>query len=203
MLLDEHLHVKLADFGISTGFGPEHTAETGTYRYMAPEVIRHQQYDHKCDVYSYGVLLWEVLHRQVPFRTHSPLQAAYAVAMERERPPVALKSILAPFASVRHMRYTAPSSRPAPRPAPHTARPRARASARRLPPSACAHRRARYLSPQVIVACWDESPARRPDAAEVVEMLTTLEAAMPAPRLESSSGSFLQSLIKKGDGGQG
>ena len=38
VLLDEHLHVKLADFGISTGFGPEHTAETGTYRYMAPEV---------------------------------------------------------------------------------------------------------------------------------------------------------------------
>jgi len=153
VLLDEHLHVKLADFGISTGFGPEHTAETGTYRYMAPEVIRHQQYDHKCDVYSYGVLLWEVLHRQVPFRTHSPLQAAYAVAMERERPPVALKSILAPFASV-------------------------------------------------ILACWDESPARRPDAAEVVEMLTTLEAAMPAPDRTSSSGSFLHSLIKKSDGGQ-
>ena len=133
MLLDEHLHVKLADFGISTGFGPEHTAETGTYRYMAPEVIRHQQYDHKCDVYSYGVLLWEVLHRQVPFRTHSPLQAAYAVAMERERPPVALKSILAPFASVRHMPYTAPSSRPAPRPAPHAPRPRARVR----PPATC------------------------------------------------------------------
>ena len=72
VLLDEHMHVKLADFGISTGFGPDHTAETGTYRYMAPEVIRHQQYDHKCDVYSYGVLLWEVLHRQVPFRTHTP-----------------------------------------------------------------------------------------------------------------------------------
>ena len=95
-------------------------------------MIRHQQYDHKCDVYSYGMLLWEVLHRQVahpsaeyrpppekvartstdspplrrgsrqvPFRTHSPLQAAYAVAMERERPQVTLKGHLAPFASVR------------------------------------------------------------------------------------------------------
>lgn len=103
VLLDHQMRVKLADFGISTRFGPsgaEHTAETGTYRYMAPEVIRHQQYNHKCDVYSYGVLLWEVLHRQVPFRTHSPLQAAYAVAMQRERPPISLKSNLAPFASV-------------------------------------------------------------------------------------------------------
>ena len=54
----------------------------------------------------------------------------------------------------------------------------------------------------MIVACWDESAARRPDAAEVVEMLTTLEAAMPAPDRTSSSGSFLHSLIKKGDGGQ-
>ena len=138
VLLDEHLHVKLADFGISTGFGPEHTAETGTYRYMAPEVIRHQQYDHKCDVYSYGVLLWEVLHRQVPFRTHSPLQAAYAVAMERERPPVALKSSLAPFASVRYIAphphalrfrhgslYSTPSEPPSPRFVSHLSTPAA------------------------------------------------------------------------------
>ena len=153
------------------------------------------------------MLLWEVLHRQVPFRTHSPLQAAYAVAMERERPPVALKSVLAPFASVRHAPYTiyhihiprhprAPrAARRAPRPAPRALR-AARACAdepRSLSPQ----------SPQVIVACWDESPVRRPGAAEVVEMLTTLEAAMPAPKLESASGSFLQSLIKKGDGGQG
>ena len=193
------MRVKLADFGISTKFensaGTEHTAETGTYRYMAPEVIRHQQYDHKCDVYSYGVLLWEVrrprpsllcgcplippspcpaptrprrsphpdlrsprpplvsqvLHRQVPFRTHSPLQAAYAVAMQRERPPIALKHNLAPFAPV-------------------------------------------------ILACWDEAPNKRPNMTEVVEMLTALEAALPAPPDGSSSGGggggggFLQSI---------
>ena len=57
VLLDDRMHAKVSDFGISTTFGPEHTAETGTYRCMAPEVITHQRYDHHCDVFSYGVLL--------------------------------------------------------------------------------------------------------------------------------------------------
>ena len=37
------------------------TAETGTYRWMAPEIITHAPYDEKADVYSYGILLWELL----------------------------------------------------------------------------------------------------------------------------------------------
>ena len=43
VLLDDRMHAKVSDFGISTTFGPEHTAETGTYRCMAPEVITHQR----------------------------------------------------------------------------------------------------------------------------------------------------------------
>ena len=58
---------------------------------MAPEVILHKPYNYKCDVYSYGVLLWEALHRQMPFTGFAPLQAAFAVAMEHERPPINLK----------------------------------------------------------------------------------------------------------------
>ena len=40
------------------------TAETGTYRWMAPEVIRHEAYDKRCDVYSYAILAWEMLTDQ-------------------------------------------------------------------------------------------------------------------------------------------
>ena len=69
VLLDDARHAKVTDFGISTRFGrPDYTAETGTYRQMAPEVILHKPYNYKCDVYSYGVLLWESTHRQVPQR---------------------------------------------------------------------------------------------------------------------------------------
>merc|ERR1719502_1964078 len=95
VLLDDARHAKVTDFGISTRFGrPDYTAETGTYRQMAPEVILHKPYNYKCDVYSYGVLLWEALHRKVPFTGFAPLQAAFAVAMEHQRPPITLRGAL-------------------------------------------------------------------------------------------------------------
>ena len=76
VLLDERQHAKVTDFGISTKHGPGmgHTAETGTYRSMAPEVISHQTYDYKCDVYSFAVLLWEIAHQQIPFEDDNALQ---------------------------------------------------------------------------------------------------------------------------------
>jgi serine/threonine protein kinase len=67
--------------------GQELTAETGTYRYMAPEVIRHESYSSNADVYSFGLCLWQLITREVPFATMTPIQAAYAVA-EGRRPPI-------------------------------------------------------------------------------------------------------------------
>ena len=43
------------------------TGETGTYVYMAPEMIRHEPYTGKADVYSWGVLLAEVLAQRPPY----------------------------------------------------------------------------------------------------------------------------------------
>ena len=46
------------------------TPETGSYRYMAPEVFRHDPYDWEVDVYSYAIVAFEILEaRQI----HSPL----------------------------------------------------------------------------------------------------------------------------------
>jgi serine/threonine protein kinase len=39
------------------------TGATGSLGYMAPEVYRRQQYNHKADVFSFGVLLWELTHQ--------------------------------------------------------------------------------------------------------------------------------------------
>uniref|UniRef100_A0A0D9WL58 Protein kinase domain-containing protein n=1 Tax=Leersia perrieri TaxID=77586 RepID=A0A0D9WL58_9ORYZ len=70
------------------------TAETGTYRWMAPELystvtLRHgekKHYNHKVDVYSFAIVLWELLHNKMPFEGMSNLQAAYAAAFKNIRP---------------------------------------------------------------------------------------------------------------------
>ena len=90
LLLDEHGTVKIADFGVARvmdGAGVM-TAETGTYRWMAPEVIEHKPYSEKADVFSYGVVLWELLTGNVPYSDMTPLQAAVGVVQKGLRPPI-------------------------------------------------------------------------------------------------------------------
>ena len=70
LLLDDAGCVKIADFGVARlldAGGGVMTAETGTYRWMAPEIITHAPYDEKADVYSYGILLWELLTGKLGF----------------------------------------------------------------------------------------------------------------------------------------
>ena len=55
---------------------------------MAPEVIRHESYSSNADVYSFGIVLWQLVARDVPFSNLSPIQAAFAVAKEDRRPPI-------------------------------------------------------------------------------------------------------------------
>ncbi|OQR94815.1 serine/threonine protein kinase [Thraustotheca clavata] len=90
VLLDAHGTVKISDFGLSCvleiGHSSDLTAETGTYRWMAPEVIGHEPYSTKADVYSYGVILWEMIAKDQPFKGMSPIQAAFAVARQQMRP---------------------------------------------------------------------------------------------------------------------
>jgi serine/threonine protein kinase len=80
--------VKMTDFGVATDSNaPEMTAETGTYRYMAPEVIRHESYTQTADVYSFGIVLWQLITREVPFADRNQISAASLVATDDLRPP--------------------------------------------------------------------------------------------------------------------
>ena len=92
LLMDENEVVKVADFGVARvkcKDGSNMTAETGTYRWMAPEVISHQYYNQKCDVFSYGILLWELLSGgDIPYSGYTPLQAAVGVVQRGLRPTI-------------------------------------------------------------------------------------------------------------------
>ncbi|OIV98544.1 hypothetical protein TanjilG_12130 [Lupinus angustifolius] len=90
--------VKLADFGLAREESVTEmmTAETGTYRWMAPELYstvtlrqgEKKHYNNKVDVYSFGIVLWELLTNRMPFEGMSNLQAAYAAAFKQERPSI-------------------------------------------------------------------------------------------------------------------
>ncbi|XP_031284694.1 serine/threonine-protein kinase STY46-like isoform X2 [Pistacia vera] len=81
LLMDTQKVIKVADFGVARfqSEGGIMTAETGTYRWMAPEVINHQQYDQKADVFSFAIVLWELVTAKVPYDNMTPLQAALGV----------------------------------------------------------------------------------------------------------------------------
>lgn len=64
------------------------TGETGTYRWMAPEVIRHEAYSTMADVYSFATMLWQFVTREDPFLDVSAVEAARLVALEKHRPPL-------------------------------------------------------------------------------------------------------------------
>jgi hypothetical protein len=86
-----NFQVKVTDFGVATESSVERsnerTAETGTYRWMAPEVIRHESYSSLADVYSFAVLMWQLLTREDPFSPKSQIDAAMCVARDCVRPP--------------------------------------------------------------------------------------------------------------------
>ena len=89
----EHLSGTVADFGFAPPPAkPEEldlTGQTGSARYMAPEVHRGEQYNQKVDVYSFGIVAWEMFTRSRAYeRTYmSSEQIAAAVAGEQALRP--------------------------------------------------------------------------------------------------------------------
>eukprot|EP01026_Neomeris_dumetosa_P045569 TRINITY_DN3859_c0_g1_i21.p1 TRINITY_DN3859_c0_g1~~TRINITY_DN3859_c0_g1_i21.p1 ORF type:complete len:563 (-),score=66.47 TRINITY_DN3859_c0_g1_i21:1776-3464(-) len=90
ILLDENFVIKIGDFGIARVLSNDGimTAETGTYRWMAPEVVEHSPYGLKADVFSFGLVLWELMTGRIPYEGMTPLQAAVGVVQNGMRPPI-------------------------------------------------------------------------------------------------------------------
>ncbi|KAJ9141537.1 hypothetical protein P3X46_032062 [Hevea brasiliensis] len=88
LLVDKNWVVKVCDFGLSrikhsTFLSSRSTA--GTAEWMAPEVLRNEPSDEKCDVYSFGVILWELCTMQQPWGGMNPMQVVGAVGFQQRR----------------------------------------------------------------------------------------------------------------------
>ena len=83
ILLDGKGGIKLCDFGwcVNVAKG-ERTTFCGTYEYMAPEMINDEFYDMGIDIWSLGVLLYEMIHGYSPFRANRFIKDAKKAQVE-------------------------------------------------------------------------------------------------------------------------
>lgn len=90
VLIDKDHHVKICDFGLSRVADAivQLTGGRGTVQWMAPEVIAHEDYKNAADIYSFGVVLWEMCARQVPFRGYPTQIAIGEAVLAGVRPPI-------------------------------------------------------------------------------------------------------------------
>jgi serine/threonine protein kinase/tetratricopeptide (TPR) repeat protein len=91
LLLTTEGHVKIMDFGIAkrgTDAGLTQTGTTlGTLSYMSPEQLLADIVDHRSDLWSLGVVLYEMLARELPFRRDREAAVLYEI-LNREPTPV-------------------------------------------------------------------------------------------------------------------
>ncbi|KAH9524917.1 hypothetical protein Btru_028249 [Bulinus truncatus] len=80
------LEKELCDFGASRFIGSTTKMSlAGTFPWMAPEVIQSFPVSESCDTWSYGVVLWELLTKEVPFNGIEGFQVAWLVVEKGER----------------------------------------------------------------------------------------------------------------------
>lgn len=72
--------IKIFDFGLAKELHPDEkmddglyklTGDTGSPRYMAPEVALGKPYNETCDVYSFSILMWQMLKAETPFEMYT------------------------------------------------------------------------------------------------------------------------------------
>ena len=83
---------KIADFGLATGTGGSSTMQSkrgaGTVAYEAPECFDDQPFTAACDVYAFGIIVWELTTGAVPWQGKSQAQIGRAVCDKDARPPL-------------------------------------------------------------------------------------------------------------------
>lgn len=95
VLIDKHKICKLTDFGIAKIFQETNITLTGmavgTPEYMSPEQAEGQALDTQTDIYSLGIVIYEMLTKRPPFTGNNSVAIAYKQVHELPIPPSALR----------------------------------------------------------------------------------------------------------------
>ena len=100
VMIDKDGNAKILDFGIARAAGaPGVTAEgsvIGTPEYMSPEQVEGLEADRRSDIYSFGVILFEMVTGRLPFAAETPFVVAFKHQSERPTPPEELNPQIPP-----------------------------------------------------------------------------------------------------------
>jgi serine/threonine-protein kinase len=81
ILLNDRGHVQITDFGLARAASQATLSSTGmllgTAAYLAPEMIEHNQATAQGDLYSVGIMAWEMLAGEVPFTSDNPVTLVF------------------------------------------------------------------------------------------------------------------------------
>jgi serine/threonine protein kinase len=96
ILVDSHDRAKIVDFGLASVVGTEHLTKTGstlgTIGFMSPEQVQGEKIDHRSDLFSLGVVLYEMITKQNPFKRDSEAATLKAVSDDLPEPLARFKS---------------------------------------------------------------------------------------------------------------
>ena len=96
IVVDNKGRVKILDFGLAAIKGEKKLTKTGstlgTLHYMSPEQTRGETVDERSDIFSFGVVLYEMITGLIPFRGEHEPAILYAIAYEEPEPLARYKS---------------------------------------------------------------------------------------------------------------
>ena len=90
--------IKISDFGAALIDGPERTqiSGIGSPAYMSPQQVKEQPLDHRTDIYSLGVVMYQLLTGQLPFQASSNYNMVYQIINSAPTPPSVLREEVPP-----------------------------------------------------------------------------------------------------------